>query len=116
MKLFQASLQGLFIVSILVITDLATYEPSLVSSASLHDKLLHFFCFIYLIMVLHFSQLISNKYVQYVIVALYGILIEIVQAFLPYRSFELMDILADLSGILIGSFLIICLKRLLPSY
>jgi len=52
----------------------------------------------------------------YVIVLAYGILIEIVQIYIPYRSFEFLDIFADLTGIIAASFLINLLKDLYPDY
>jgi VanZ family protein len=52
----------------------------------------------------------------YVIVLAYGILIEIVQIYIPYRSFEFLDIFADLLGVLAGSFFIKFFKDLYPKY
>jgi len=43
-------------------------------------------------------------------------LIEIVQIYIPYRSFEFLDIFADFLGILVGTFLINFLKDLYPNY
>jgi|TARA_B110000305_G_C19331364_1_gene584134 VanZ family protein len=41
----------------------------------------------------------------------YGILIEVVQLYLPYRSFEFLDILADVSGILFAGLLMKFIKN-----
>jgi VanZ family protein len=46
----------------------------------------------------------------------YGILIEIVQIYIPYRSFEFLDIFADFLGILAGIFFINFFKDLYPKY
>jgi len=43
-------------------------------------------------------------------------LIEIVQIYIPYRSFEFLDIFADFLGVLAGKFLINFFKDLYPKY
>lgn len=45
---------------------------------------------------------------------LYSIGIEIIQYFLPYRSFEVLDILANLTGLVTGSLLWWLFRRLYP--
>ena len=90
----------LLVISILVISFLATSETNPTSQNFIDDKLLHFLCFAYLTLIFKLTQFIQQDFWLYVIVLAYGILIEIVQMFLPYRSFELLDIFADFMGIL----------------
>ena len=106
----------LLVLSILAISYLATTEINSSSQSLIDDKLLHFLCFAYLTIIFKFTQFIDQDFWLYVIVLAYGILIEIVQIYIPYRSFEFLDIFADLLGVLAGSFFIKFFKDLYPKY
>jgi len=77
-----------------------------ISKASNFDKVLHFFGFLILAILLlvtfeHYK--LGNKYVSVFIIALgIGILIEAIQLFIPGREFSLLDILADVLGVIVG--------------
>ena len=116
MQLIQHSFKIILVISILLISVLSIQDISVESSANLSDKLLHFFCFLYLTIVTWLSRIFSKEFLLYVIVLAYGILIEIVQIYIPYRSFEFLDIFADFLGVLAGSFLINFFKDLYPKY
>jgi VanZ family protein len=103
-------------ISIALISVLSIQEIDVQSSISLSDKFLHFSCFLYLTIISWFSRIIYKELWLYVIVLGYGILIEIVQIYIPYRFFEFLDIFADFLGILAGSFLINFFKDLYPKY
>ena len=102
--------------SIAFISFLSIQEIEVQSSVNISDKLLHFFCFLYLTTIGWLSRIIYKELWLYVIVLAYGTLIEIVQIYIPYRSFEFLDIFADFLGILVGTFLINFLKDLYPNY
>jgi len=106
----------LLVLSILVISFLSTSETNSSSQSLIDDKLLHFLCFAYLTIIFKFTQFIDQDFLHYVIVLAYGILIEIVQMYLPYRSFEFLDILADFMGILCASLFLKLAKNLYISY
>jgi VanZ family protein len=106
----------LLVISILVISFLATSETNPISQNFIDDKLLHFLCFAYLTLIFKLTQFIQQDFWLYVIVLAYGILIEIVQMFLPYRSFELLDIFADFMGILCSGLLFKLVKDFYISY
>ena len=106
----------LLVLSILAISFLATTETNPSSQSLIDDKFLHFLCFAYLTIIFKFTQFIDQDFWLYVIVLAYGILIEIVQIYIPYRSFEFLDIFADLLGVLAGSFFIKFFKDLYPKY
>ena len=106
----------LLVISILVISFLATSETNPTSQNFIDDKLLHFLCFAYLTLIFKLTQFIQQDFWLYVIVLAYGILIEIVQMFLPYRSFELLDIFADSMGILCSGLLFKLVKDFYISY
>jgi VanZ family protein len=103
--------------SILAISWLAIAEPASFSSKGLiDDKILHFLCFAYLTIIFKFARFTDQDFWVYVIVLGYGILIEIVQMYIPYRSFEFFDILADLIGIFCASLLIKLAKDFYTGY
>ena len=106
----------LLVISILVISFLATSETNPTSQNFIDDKLLHFLCFAYLTLIFKLTQFIQQDFWLYVIVLAYGILIEIVQMFLPYRSFELSEIFADFMGILCSGLLFKLVKDFYISY
>lgn len=74
------------------------------------DKVLHFFGFFILavLLLLTFKYYrLSNRFASVFLIALgIGILIESVQIGIPGRDFELLDILADVLGIIFGSVLV----------
>ena len=106
-----------FMVSILAISWLAIAEPASFSSKGLiDDKILHFLCFAYLTIIFKFARFTDQDFWVYVIVLGYGILIEIVQMYIPYRSFEFFDILADLMGIFCASLLLKLAKDFYAGY
>jgi VanZ family protein len=116
MSLIQYSFRFILAISIVVISILSIQHLEVEPSVNLNDKLLHFSCFLYLTIISWLSRIIYKELWLYVIVLGYGILIEIVQIYIPYRSFEFLDIFADFLGILAGSFFINFFKDLYPKY
>ncbi len=116
MSLIQYSFRLILAISIVVISILSIQHLEVEPSVNLNDKLLHFSCFLYLTIISWLSRIIYKELRLYVIVLGYGILIEIVQIYIPYRSFEFLDIFADFTGILAGSFFINFFKDLYPKY
>ena len=108
--------RAILCISLILITTLATSEISIESNYSIEDKLLHFLCFAYLTVIFKLAQFIDQDFWLYVIVLAYGILIEIVQMYLPYRSFEFLDIFADFMGILFAGVLLKLAKDMYISY
>ena len=106
----------LLVLSILAISFLAMTETNPSSQSLIDDKLLHFLCFAYLTIIFKLAKFIDQDFWLYVIVITYGILIEIVQVYLLYRSFEFLDIFADFMGILCAGFLIKIAKDLYFNY
>ena len=116
MKIIQFSFRIILAISISVVTIFSIQEVSIESSFNFLDKALHFLCFIYLTLITWLSRILNKDLHVYVIVLAYGILIEIIQIYIPYRSFEILDIFADFLGILVGIFFINILKDLYPNY
>jgi len=116
MSLIQYSFRLILAISIVVISILSIQHLEVEPSVNLNDKLLHFSCFLYLTIISWLSRIIYKELWLYVIVLGYGILIEIVQIYIPYRSFEFFDIFADFLGILAGCIFINFFKDLYPKY
>ena len=64
------------------------------------DKIIHTLAFVFL--VLWFSGQVKMTLSFFVIVSFYGCIVELVQYYLPYRSFEWLDLLFNQIGIVIG--------------
>lgn len=116
MQVTKLSFRIILGISVVLISALSIQEIDTKSLISLSDKLLHLFCFLYLTIISWLSRIIYKELWLYVIVLAYGILIEIVQIYIPYRSFEFLDIFADFLGILAGSVFINFFKYLYPKY
>ena len=116
MQIIQLSFRILLAVSISIVTIFSIQAVNIESSVSYLDKVLHFLCFSYLTLITWLSRILKKDLHVYVIVLAYGILIEIVQRFLPYRSFEYLDIFADFVGIIWGLIIIKNIKNLYPKY
>ena len=72
------------------------------------DKIIHTLVFVFL--VLWFSGQVKMTLSFFVIVSFYGCIVELVQYYLPYRTFEWLDLLFNqigiVSGIMIGKVLL----------
>jgi len=112
----QFSFRIILALSVFIITILSIQGVNIESSVKFLDKVLHFLCFSYLTFITWLSRILNKDLHVYVIVLAYGILIEIVQRFLPYRSFEYLDIFADFVGIIGGLIIIKIFKNLYPKY
>jgi VanZ family protein len=65
----------------------------------MNDKSMHLIAFFVLSFLLHLSHQKISFIKMLILLSCFGMGIEIVQAFLPHRSFELYDWLADIGGI-----------------
>ena len=76
------------------------------------DKLLHFSGYVLFII----SAMIAYQKrlgLMFILLFAYSVMIELIQYFLPYRSFEVMDILANVSGLITGTLLWMAGKRII---
>ena len=103
--------RGLLILSLLLILLLSTIELENPILTSVNDKLGHVMAFAYLAFLLDFALPDSNFNLLKITPLLgYGLIIEFVQYFLPYRTFSILDMLADGVGIMIYLLIIPLLK------
>lgn len=86
--------------SALVLGSALAFSPS---GNALHqhmnDKLLHGIGFVIMAFLAHAAHPRAKTIYAVLGLVLFGFLIELVQAFLPYRSFSLWDLLADVIGL-----------------
>lgn len=103
----------LLCISLVIITYLATTALEFVVVSSSYDKINHFAAFLVLALLLDYS-FPNYRFNSVKIVSLiaYGLSLEIIQHFLPYRMFSLLDIGADITGLLAYGLLIPFIKRL----
>ena len=98
------SLIGVFILSIVP----ASYIPNIAAFEYLTDKLIHGIIYFYLAMLIFISKFrLSNT--KYLLLFIFGFIIEIIHHFHPYRYFEVGDLLANFIGIYIAY--LICKKN-----
>jgi VanZ family protein len=101
----------LLTLSLLLILLLSTIELENPILTSVNDKLGHVMAFAYLAFLLDFALPDSNFNLLKITPLLgYGLIIEFVQYFLPYRTFSILDMLADGVGIMIYLLIIPLLK------
>lgn len=102
----------MLVMSSLLIIYLATTELEHPVMTSVNDKLGHILAFLYLAILVDFSFPASSFNLPKILALLaYGVLIEVIQYYLPHRTFSLLDILADGGGLMIYAFFIPMLKH-----
>jgi VanZ family protein len=89
-----------FILALIVTTYFTMTSVEYSAAQKVSDKLSHALAFLVLSLLLDFSFPDSGfNWKKYLPLFLYGIMIECIQYFLPYRSFSLLDMVADALGI-----------------
>ncbi|MDA8998216.1 VanZ family protein [Gammaproteobacteria bacterium] len=101
--------RNIFFISLAIIMWLsvvpASYIPNIAALSFLTDKAIHFLIFLYLSSLGLLSRFtLSNIYFLIAIFS-FGLIIEIIHFYHPYRYFELADIAANSLGILLASFI-----------
>ena len=92
----------MLVLSLLLITYLVTTELNHPIMTSMNDKLGHILTFVILAFLLDFSFPANSFNLSKIFPLLvYGMLIEVIQYFLPHRTFSLLDMLADGGGLVI---------------
>jgi len=94
-----------FCLLLLLYTYLGTVEIPSNVAASFNDLIAHALGYVVLMCAAVFAFPIRQWFLRLALACFaYSILIECIQYFLPYRSFSLLDILANGSGVLFGLF------------
>lgn len=107
------SFRGILIASLLGIIVLSTVELTHPLITRVNDKLEHVLAFAYLAFLVDFS-FPGNRHglLKVLLLLAYGVLIEVIQYFIPYRMFSFLDVLADGVGIIVYGLSIPVLKRI----
>lgn len=92
----------LFFLSVLAIEYLATTSLEIKSIENSWDKANHFVAFFVLYVLFAFGFKSFSIFQRFLLLLLFGLQIEIIQAFLPFREFSILDIFADFIGIVGG--------------
>ena len=92
----------LFYICIIAVQYLATTTREIEVVQNSWDKANHFVAFMVLFVLLSFGYKYLNLAKKIMILSLFAVQIEIVQYFIPCRSFSLLDIFADMVGVGIG--------------
>src|SRR5512143_1461411 len=108
-----AASRFLLIVAVIVILYLATTSRMIPVVEDINDKVEHVIAFYSLALLADFS-FTQNGFGRAKALSLlsYGLAIEIIQYFLPYRSFSLLDLGADAVGLVIYAVSLPMLKRI----
>ena len=108
----QTLWRALFCMALIVITWLGfTSEPYPIPSAA-SDKANHLLAFMVLAILARLGWPSIGLMVPLVVLASYGIALELGQAITPWRDFAVLDVMADVAGILIGYALLALVVRL----
>jgi VanZ family protein len=100
-------------VALIISFYLATSNSPLKLSETNGDKILHFLAFFFLAVLDDFAFPGKGFGLRKIFPLIcYGILIEYIQSFLPYRSSDLYDFLADCGGLAVYALLIPLLKNI----
>lgn len=79
---------------------------------SISDKLAHFTAFFVLSILLLFAYKFTKPFfITSLLMALFGIAIEVLQIYVPYRTFDVHDFLADMLGVMTALILFQLLSR-----
>jgi len=100
--------RAVFVLYVAVLLFLSFYKFNKVSVPG-GDKLHHLAAYVVYGFIFYYT--FQRKISLILSGILLGIFVEIVQYYLPYRSFELKDILADVAGIIISIILILIIKK-----
>jgi len=98
---FQILRRGCFFLLMLVIYYLAFTSAQYQIQTTFSDKVNHAFAFFVLAFVQHIAYPQSSLAKSFTFLLLYGISIEIVQSFLPYRDGSVLDLITDTVSIAI---------------
>jgi VanZ family protein len=110
-KLYSRTALCLLFIYLLATLYLATSEGNGFFLASLWDKFKHTASFFVLYILLDIAFCKRHPILLFVLSFLYGVGIEIVQIFLPYRDSSFLDVLANLLGTFSAMWLLTKMKK-----
>ena len=112
-RLFQI----LLFLALCIILAVATSKSDLTSAAGISDKFAHILTFVLLgLLVRPAFPLWRNRLQPYLWLLSYGLGIEVIQYFIPWRSFSLLDLAADALGILLSVLMALTIRQATRAY
>lgn len=99
---YQPLWRATLMISVIAVIYLATTSQDYPVPAAANDKINHFIAFLELTLLAFLAW--PGARLLYVVppMLVFGLLIEFIQSFLPYREFSLMDVAADAVGVAAG--------------
>ena len=110
---FELFARWLFYTAVIVGCAAAFLPANQALHAQFSDKLMHGVGFFGLAMLAHLGHRSSPFYLLFIVLSCLGLVIELVQAFLPYRSFSLLGWGADILGIVVYLAFAGCVRQLI---
>ena len=102
----QAIIRTVFLISIIIVFCLSVVNaseiPNIAMLSFVSDKVIHALIYFYLTLLGLFSRFNTNELSMAIIIFVFGLIIELVHYFHPYRYFEYFDLLANLIGVTIA--------------
>tara|TARA_A100001011_G_scaffold193273_1_gene201789 strand:- start:1782 stop:2135 length:354 start_codon:yes stop_codon:yes gene_type:complete len=106
LKFFFTPITYSLIVVFISLWDFGSYE---LKSPLVSDKFIHFL--IYFLFVIFWSNSLKNRFKNSTLLVLFfsllfGLILELIQLILSYRSFEFYDLISNIIGCLVGYFIV----------
>ena len=102
----QALTRIIFLISIIIIFCLSVVDasriPNFAMLSFMSDKFVHALIYFYLALLGLFSRFNISELFLVIIIFMFGLIIEVIHYFHPYRYFEYFDLLANLIGVTIA--------------
>jgi VanZ family protein len=96
------SIGAVLVLNVLVLSLMPLSPTSIITEIPFGDKVAH--AAVYLVLMVWFGGIIPVRHYHYLfaVLLIYGAVIEVLQYFVPYRTMEPADLLADGIGLLLG--------------
>ncbi len=112
-RLFQI----LLFLALCITLAVATSKSDLTSATGINDKVAHILTFLLLgLLVRPAFPLAASRLQPYLWLLTYGLGIEVIQYFIPTRSFSLLDLTADAAGLLLSVALALTIRQATRAY
>jgi VanZ family protein len=105
-----------FTVMLVIYTVLGLTRNTADMVPAYNDLVMHFTGYVIAGISISFAWPRTNYWQRALFLLMYSIAIEIGQHFLPPRTFSWLDILANLSGVIVGLLLFVLLKKISPQW
>ena len=107
----------IFFITVLItsVMSFISIDPS-IAKFLIQDKLLHLLAFTVITFLAYASDFKIKRISLFLLLILYGFLIEVIQNSLEYRTFELYDLLSDIIGVFVGYMSWKYFKKFYPDY